>query len=52
MGSFPCLPLIQEKFWNEIKGEVKETNYCPKYELTTFKQMWGHSALCFTSVGK
>lgn len=51
MGSFPCLPLILSKFWEEIKGEIKETNYCPKYELTTFKQMWGSTALGFGGFG-
>lgn len=51
IGSFPCLPIIQAKFWNEIKDEIKETDYNPKYEITTFKQMWESTALEFGGFG-
>lgn len=36
----PCLPLIQERFWNAIKDELDENEkkYYPDFEMMMFKQ--------------
>lgn len=49
----PCLPLIQERFWNAIKGDLseQESKYYPDFEMTMFKQTWGSTALGFGGIG-
>lgn len=49
----PCLPLIQERFWNAIKDEMdeKEKKYYPEFEMTMFMQTWGSTALGFGGIG-
>lgn len=49
----PCLPLIQERFWNAIKDELDENEkkYYPEFEMLMFKQTWGSTALGFGGIG-
>ena len=49
----PCLPLIQERFWNTIKDELNEEQkkYYPEFEMMMFKQTWGSTALGFGGIG-
>ena len=50
----PCLPLIQERFWNEIKNELDDGSskkYYPEFEMTMFMQTWGSTALGFGGIG-
>lgn len=49
----PCLPLIQERFWNAIKEDIKKENkkYYSEFELTMFLQTWGSTALGFGGIG-
>lgn len=49
----PCLPLIQERFWNAIKDDLtkEDKKYCPEYEMTMFLQTWGSTALGFGGIG-
>lgn len=49
----PCLPLIQERFWNAIKDELseEEKKYYPEFEMMMFKQTWGSTALGFGGIG-
>ena len=51
--SLPCLPLIQERFWNAIKDELSDNDkkYCPEFEFTMFLQTWGSTALGFSGIG-
>lgn len=49
----PCLPLIQERFWNAIKDELseQEKKYYPEFDMMMFKQTWGSTALGFGGIG-
>ena len=49
----PCLPLIQERFWNEIKDDLTkgDKKYFPEFEMTMFLQTWGSTALGFSNIG-
>lgn len=49
----PCLPLIQERFWNAIKDELSEEQkkYYPEFEMTMFLQTWGDTSLGFGGIG-
>lgn len=49
----PCLPLIQERFWNAIKDELteEEKKYPPDFEMMMFQQTWGSTALGFSGIG-
>ncbi len=53
-AQLPCLPLIQERFWNEIKNELDDGSgkkYYPEFEMTMFMQTWGSTALGFGGIG-
>ena len=49
----PCLPLIQERFWNAIKDNLTKEGkkYYPEFEMTMFLQTWGSTALGFSGIG-
>ncbi len=48
----PCLPLIQERFWNEIKDKLSEQEkHCPEIDMVMFPQTWGSTALGFRGIG-
>lgn len=53
MANLPCLPLIQERFWNAIKDKLtpEEKKYCPNFELYMFPQTWGDTSLGFSGIG-
>ena len=49
--NFPCLPLIQERFYNAVKTQFpKELKY-PTYDIQMFSQVWGSTALGFGGFG-
>ena len=52
-ADLPCLPLIHERFWNEIKEELseEEKKYYPEFEMTMFLQTWGDTSLGFGGIG-
>lgn len=52
-ADLPCLPLIQERFWNAIKDDLskEEKKYRPEFEFTMFLQTWGSTALGFGGIG-
>lgn len=50
----PCLPLIQERFWNEVKNkEEYGRGICcwPEFEFYMFPQVWGDTSLGFGGIG-
>lgn len=48
----PCLPLIQERFFNAIKEDLKSENVrYPEFEVTVFSQGWGSTSLGFGGIG-
>lgn len=49
----PCLPLVQERFWNAIrdKEEYTKSKYPPEFELYMFPQVWGDTSLGFGGIG-
>jgi len=49
----PCLPLIQERFWNAIKDDLseEEKKYRPEFTMDMFEQTWGNTALGFGGIG-
>lgn len=48
----PCLPLIQERFWNEIKDDLaKDKIRYPEFEMYMFPQVWASTALGFDGIG-
>lgn len=51
--ALPCLPLIQERFWNEVKEkeEYAKSKYWPEFEMYMFPQMWGDTSLGFGGIG-
>jgi len=51
--TLPCLPLLQERFWNIIKGTpIFERNHiAPSFNFTMFNQTWGSTALGFGGWG-
>lgn len=53
MATLPNLPLIQERFYNKIKGELDEKDIkYPEFEvLGVFLQFWGSTALGFGGIG-
>ena len=50
----PCLPLVQERFWNAIKDDLtkEDKKYYPEFEMTMFLQIWGSTALGFSGIGR
>lgn len=52
-SELPCLPLIQERFWNAIKDDLneEERKYCPEFVMNMFPQTWGSTALGFGGIG-
>lgn len=52
-SDLPCLPLIQERFWNEVKEEKEyaKQKYYPEFELRMFSQTWGSTSLGFGGIG-
>lgn len=47
----PCLPLIQERFWNTVKDEYKQLKCYPEFSLIMFPQTWGSTTLGFLGFG-
>lgn len=49
----PCLPLIQERFWNEVKDkeEYTKVKYLQEFEFYMFPQAWGSTSLGFGGIG-
>ena len=49
----PCLPLIQERFWNAIKDKLtpEEKKYYPDFSLYMFPQAWSDTSLGFGGIG-
>lgn len=52
----PCLPLIEERFLNEIRrndATKEEANNIKWFDadMTVFKQIWGSTALGFGGIG-
>lgn len=49
----PCLPLIQERFWNVVKDkeEYTKSKYPPEFEFYMFPQVWGDTSLGFGGIG-
>ena len=52
-AELPCLPLIQERFWNAIKDKLTEEQkkYYHELNMMMFKQTWGSTALGFGGLG-
>jgi hypothetical protein len=52
---YPCLPLIQERFWNAIKDDAptreKIGDRQPSFDVTVFSEWWGSTALGFPGMG-
>lgn len=52
MINLPCLPLIQERFYNVIKDkEDFNIKYYPEFEMHMFPQTWGDTSLGFGGIG-
>lgn len=53
MANLPCLPLIQERFWNAIKDKLipEEKKYYPDFRLYMFPQTWDDTSLGFGGIG-
>ncbi len=50
MNNLPNLPLIQERFYNAIRGELAKEY--PEFEvMAVFLQVWGSTALGFGGIG-
>ena len=51
--NLPCLPLIEERFWNAIKDDLseEEKKYKPEFTMDMFEQTWGSTALGFGGIG-
>lgn len=49
----PCLQLIQERFWNEVKNrnEYAKNEYLPELKFYMFPQVWGDTSLGFGGIG-
>lgn len=47
------MPLIQERFWNEVKDKEEYSNgkYRPEFEMYMFPQVWGDTSLGFGGIG-
>ena len=40
--NLPCLPLIQERFWNIVKDKEEYENIkYPEFDIRMFPQTWG-----------
>lgn len=46
----PCLPLIQERYMNEVRKHIPDLRYA-ELEMRMFPQAWGSTALGFRGVG-
>lgn len=52
MINVPCLPLIQERFYNAIKDKENfNIKYYPDFEMYMFPQTWGDTSLGFGGIG-
>ena len=53
MNTLPNLPLIQERFFNNIQDELIQNNiHYPEFEvISVFSQTWGSTALGFGGIG-
>lgn len=53
MSELPCLPLIKERFWNNIKilEEYENIKLSPDIQIFCFPQLWGSTALGFSGFG-
>ena len=51
MIDLPCLPLIQERFYNEIKDDEYFRKYHPEITMYMFPQTWGNTSLGFGGIG-
>ena len=52
MLNLPCLPLIQERFYNAIKDKENfNIKYYPDFEMFMFPQTWGDTSLGFGGIG-
>lgn len=49
--SLPNLPLMQERFWNEIKSEYKSKKIYPEFDFYVFTQIWGSTSTGFGGIG-
>ena len=51
-ADYPNLPLIQERFWNRIKGleSIEEINHL-EFIVHVFPQIWSSTALGFGGIG-
>ena len=46
----PCLPLIMERHFNEVRSISEEYKY-PEIEMYMFPQTWGSTSLGFGGIG-
>ena len=51
MQSLPNLELIQERFYNHIKPELRDLRFYPEFELVVFLQTWASTSLGFGGIG-
>ena len=51
MIDLPCLPLIQERFYNKIKDDERFKKYHPEITMYMFPQGWGDTSLGFGGIG-
>ena len=51
MVGLPCLPLIQERFYNKIKDDERFKKYYPEITMYMFPQIWGDTSLGFGGIG-
>lgn len=51
MIDLPCLPLIQERFYNQIKDDERFKKYHPVITMYMFPQTWGDTSLGFGGIG-
>lgn len=53
MNTLPNLPLIQERFFNSIQGDLIQNDiHYPQFEIIdVFSQTWGSTALGFDGIG-
>lgn len=51
MINSPCLPLIQERFYNKIKNDEYIKKHYPEIIMYMFPQIWGSTSLGFSGLG-
>ena len=51
MINLPCLPLIQDKFYNQIKENEYFKSHLPYFTVYMFPQTWSSTALGFIGWG-